>query len=280
MYNKLNQLLHIMKRQFGLIMGISLGIFLFILFFQPFPVENFDFNNRLIFVAGLATIIFIFTVMVRVFAFLQERYKPDQDINLTPVSFMNSFVHFALCSLAFTFYLRYVGSIRISFFIMLKVSVICLAPPVLIILYEQVINLKQLLANLLQEKTILLKQLEKYEENSSGKSVELLSENGTDTIKLLVADVAFIRSADNYVEIVFKEDDVFKKRLIRNTMKGIEQQVKPYGNFIRCHRICIVNAHYVEKLYKSKDHHWVIIKGWDEKIPVSRQHLLKLKETL
>ena len=66
MYNKLNQILYLIKRQFGLIMSISLGIFLFILFFQPFPVDKFDFNNRLIFIAGFATIVFIFTVIVRV----------------------------------------------------------------------------------------------------------------------------------------------------------------------------------------------------------------------
>jgi DNA-binding LytR/AlgR family response regulator len=92
--------------------------------------------------------------------------------------------------------------------------------------------------------------------------------------------VAFIRSADNYVEIVYRESEVSKKKLIRNTLKNIEQQIKIYSNFTRCHRICIINTHFIDRLEKSADNHWIIIKGYDEKIPVSRPYLLKIKELM
>jgi DNA-binding LytR/AlgR family response regulator len=94
-----------------------------------------------------------------------------------------------------------------------------------------------------------------------------------------LGEIALIKSADNYVEIVFLETNNFKKKLLRNTLKHIEQQLKPHSNFIRCHRICIVNTKYIEKLTKNYNNHWIIIKGYDEQIPVSRQYLLKLKES-
>ena len=80
--------------------------------------------------------------------------------------------------------------------------------------------------------------------------------------------------------ILNKEGDNYKKKLIRNTLKNIELQIKQYSNFLRCHRICIVNLHYIEKLVRYNNNHWLSIKGFEEPVPVSRQYLLKIKEAL
>ena len=147
-------------------------------------------------------------------------------------------------------------------------------------LYTAVKELRQQNESLINEKKIIQKQVERYEEDYLNKSVEFISESSSEKLNLLIADIAFIKSADNYVEIVYKEGDNFKKKLLRNTLKNIEQQIKPYSNFIRCHRVCIVNAHYIEKLNRNYGNHWLTIRGYSEPIPVSRQYLLKLKETL
>ena len=97
---------------------------------------------------------------------------------------------------------------------------------------------------------------------------------------LQVSDIAAIRSADNYVEIIYLENDTLKSKLLRNTLKNIEQQLKPYPNFIRSHRTSIVNAQYISKLYRDGNNYSLIINGFNEQIPVSRQYLLKLKESI
>jgi DNA-binding LytR/AlgR family response regulator len=255
-------------------------VFLFVLFFQPFPLDRFDFNNRLIFVAGLGAIVFLFMVIARIILpwLIQDNIQNEQD----PVSpsYMGSFIILVLSSVAFTFYLRYVGFVSISFPIMFKVVLICLAPAVALRVSDVIRELKQQNQSLIIEKKIIQKQIEKYEEDYLIKSVEFVSDNNSESLHLLIADIAFIKSADNYVEIVYKEADLFKKKLIRNTLKNIEQQIKPYSNFIRCHRICIVNSHYIEKLNRDYNNHWLTLKGYPEQIPVSRQYLLKLKESL
>jgi DNA-binding LytR/AlgR family response regulator len=124
------------------------------------------------------------------------------------------------------------------------------------------------------------KQVEKYEEDILNKSIDFPSENNSEKLTLQVSEVALIKSADNYVEIIYKEGNNFKKRLVRNTMKNVELQIKQYSNFLRCHRVCIVNLHYIEKLNRSNHNHWLTIKGFDEPVPVSRQYLLKLKEAV
>ncbi|MCK9618003.1 MAG: LytTR family transcriptional regulator DNA-binding domain-containing protein [Lentimicrobiaceae bacterium] len=280
MSKKLNQLLYLLKEELGLLFSISLGVFLFVLFFQPFPLHGFDFNNSLLFVAGLGAIVFLFMVLVRlVYPWLIQNYNQNRLESILP-SNMGGFMILALNSVAFAFYLHYVGFVSITFYIMFKVALICLAPPVVLWLYDVVKKLKQQNEALVLERKMIQKQIEKYEENYLNKNITFISENSGEKLDLLIADVVFIKSADNYVEIIHKEGDTFKKKLIRNTLKNVEQQIKPYSNFIRCHRICIVNTYYIERLNKNYNNHWLTIKGFDELIPVSRQYLLKLKETL
>ncbi len=269
-----------LKEDIGLLLSICFGVFLFVLFFQPFPISNFDFNDRLLFVAGLAGIVFLFIFLVRIVSpWLIQNFGPGNYESIFP-AYMNSFIMLALNSVAFAFYLHYVGFVSITFYIMFRVVSICLAVPVILQLHDTLKELRQQNESLIQEKKSIQKQVEKYEENYLNKSVSFVSENNTGDLTLLIADLVLIKSADNYVEIIYKEGENFKKKLIRNTLKNIEQQIKSYSNLIRCHRICIVNTHYVEKLNKNYNNHWLAIKGYDEQIPVSRQYLLKLKEAL
>jgi DNA-binding LytR/AlgR family response regulator len=280
MNNRFNKLVQSLNEKLILFLSISFGIFLFILFFQPFPLDRFDFNNRLLFVAGFGAIVFLFMFLVRIaFYRMVQNNTKNGDVTVLP-SYFGGFILLALSSVAFVFYMRYVGFVSISFFVVFKVVLICLIPPVALRLYDNTRDLRQQNESLISEKKILQKQVEKYEEDNLNKSIEFISETESENLTLLIAEVVFIQSADNYVEIVYKEGDNFRKKLIRNTLKNIELQIKQYSNFIRCHRICIVNMHYIEKLNQSYGNHWITIKGYHEKIPVSRQYLLKLKEAL
>lgn len=280
MYKKVDQLIDDLKRELGLLLSISFGVFLFILVYQPFPFVGFDYNNSLLFVAGLGMIIFVIMVLIRITipSFLRKNSQENNILNL-PLYF-NGFIILILSSVAFEFYLRYVGQVSITFFITLKVVLLCLAPTLALRLFDLVSELKLQNESLIVEKKIIQKQIEKYEEDFLSKIIEFVSEYNSENFSLMISEVVFIKSADNYVEIIYKEGENFKKKLIRNTLKNIEFQIKPYSNFLRCHRICIVNLHYIEKLNRDNNNHWLTIKGFDEQVPVSRQYLLKLKEAL
>jgi len=280
MNKNLNQLIFLLKEDVGLLISISLGVFLFILFFQPFPFENLDLNNNLLFVGGLAAIVFLVMVIVRVVSPWLIRKYDRHDYQSIFSSFMGGFIMVVLSAVAFSFYLYFIGDIKITFYIMFKVVLICFAPPVALRLYDLIKRLKHNNESLQKQLKILQKQLSENKKEDLNKTVELVSDNMTENISFPVKNIAFIKSADNYVEIVYKEVGLFKKKLLRNTLKNIEQQLKPYADFIRCHRICIVNKQHIDKLNKNYNNHWLIIKEFDEQIPVSRQYLVKLKEAL
>jgi DNA-binding LytR/AlgR family response regulator len=280
MSKKLDQIINDLKEELSRLLSISFGVFLFVLFFRPFPFTDFDFNNSLLFVGGLGTIIFFIMVLVRItIPDILRRNNPEANEFMFP-SYLSGFIIFLSSSVAFVFYLRYVGLVGITFFITFKVVLICLAPPLALALIDLVNELKQQNEVLIVEKKIMQKQVEKYEEDILNKSIDFPSENNSEKLTLQVSEVALIKSADNYVEIVYKEGDNYKKKLVRNTMKNIEHQIKQYSNFLRCHRVCIVNLHYIEKINRSNHNHWLTIKGFNEPVPVSRQYLLKLKEAV
>lgn len=277
---KLTQFIYSFKEDLKLLLSISFGIFLFILFFQPFELEQFDFNNRLLIVAGLALIIFLFLVLVRFFVHLliqkYEQRNPESGLS----SFLGGFIILSLSSVAIAFYLRYVGHINISFYTMIKIILICLAPPVIVNCYDTIQELKRQNVLYIQEKEKIPGSVEKPNKELITKHIELNSENNAENLNLLISEIVFVKSADNYVEVVYKENDIFRKKLLRNTLKNIEHQLKPHSIFMRCHRICIVNVNYIEKLNRNYGNHWLTLKGYEERIPVSLQYVMKLKEAL
>jgi len=280
MSSKFSQVSQLLNERLKLPIGISFGIFLFILFFQPFPLDRFDFNNRLLFVAGFGAIAFLFMVLIRFLLprIIKNNIKKEDEPELNPL--LEGLLTLILCSVAFTFYLRYVGSVSISFFIVFKISLICLFPPVVLMLSDRIKVLIQQNNLLISERKIIQKQIERYEEDNLNKSISFVSETGNESLTLLIAELVFVQSADNYVEIGYSEDANIRKKLIRNTLKNVEVQLKQYSNFIRCHRSYIVNIRYIEKLQRDFSSHWITVKGYPEKIPVSRQYLQKLREIL
>jgi DNA-binding LytR/AlgR family response regulator len=163
---------------------------------------------------------------------------------------------------------------------MFKIIIICVAPVVALQLHNKNQSLGHQV-HMLQENLIHVRsQHEKYEKEPGAVNIELFSENKTDKIILRSDDLVLVRSADNYAEIIYKENDQFKKKLIRNTLRNIEDMLGYYPGFIRCHRTCIVNKNYVEKLIRNYMGQKIILKGYDAEIPVSRQYQLLVKEAL
>lgn len=280
MSDRLNRVIFMLKEDLGVILSIAFGMFLFILFFEPFAPEKFDRNNMLLFDAGFGVIVYLYIVLVRVgfHSFIQNFEQSNHEANLP--YFFGGFIMIVLSSVTFAFYLRYVGSVNVSFFLMFKVIIICFVPPVILFLNDSRKELYQQNELLIQEKKLLQKEVEKLEDDYLNKSIEFVSENKNDNLTLVIANTVYIKSADNYVEIAYKEDEEYKKKLIRTTLKNIELQIRPYPNFIRCHRSCIVNFHYIEKLDKNYGNHWITLTGFHEQIPVSRQYLLRVKESI
>ena len=264
-----------MKERLGLYGSLSLAVFLFILFFQPFPVEFSDYNNVLIFTAGFGGIVLLLLYICNlIFRGFINRQQNEM------LTYFHGLTLLILSSVAYAFYLRYVGQIRISFPIISKVILICLVPPLFLRVFDLRNQYKQGNTQLSEEIASLKRKITLMEDRDSQKTIEFASGNLTENIKLSQSDIVVIKSADNYVEIIYTENNILKRKLVRNTLNHIEQQLKPFNLFIRCHRSYIVNVDHIGSFTRKINSYWLTIRNLDEQIPVSRQYLLKVKDTL
>ena len=267
----------LIKQDAGLYLGISLGIFLFVLFFQPFHSVKFDMNNWLLFIAGMAACIYFILILVRIlFRWIiadKEQIYDEPYIH----SGFEEFIIWILCSVAVSFYLRYVGSIPITFYIIFKVVLICLIPPLIVRFYDRLKLLKQENDTLLREKEALQQTVHDLETDSLNKSIEFVSDNLNEHLVMQLSDIILVKSADNYVEIIYREGTEVKRSIIRSTLKSVETQLKPYSSFIRCHRTAIVNSTLIQRINTKFGSYSLSLAEYGEDVPVSRQYLYKIK---
>ena len=62
------------------------------------------------------------------------------------------------------------------------------------------------------------------------KQIEILSENKSDSLQLLHHNIVAIKSADNYIQVYYLENNMLKKKLLRNTLRNIELQFIDHKN--------------------------------------------------
>ncbi|MCK4345504.1 MAG: LytTR family transcriptional regulator DNA-binding domain-containing protein [Bacteroidales bacterium] len=266
-----------LKQNLKVIFGISLGMFLFILFFQPIDLMTTDFNNKLLIIAGFGCITLVILGLTLIIApsvlpglFLSGKWNFKRDIVLNTCIWV-------LISVASTFYARYVGQTNITFHSVSIIVLLSLVPVAILIIVNRFEILKIKLQNALNlsekpDKTI--------KEENEPVEIEFESENKSERFSLPLNKIILLRSADNYIEIFWEKESEIIKRLIRKTLINAEYQLKEYKNFIRCHRTCLVNVDYVMKLTGNVQMQKIRLKYIDEEIPVSRQYILKVKEIL
>lgn len=267
-----------LKYNLRLSTGISIGMFLFYLFFQPLDLRNEDFNNRLVIIAGFGFITFFILGLGLIFLpWIFPRFFQTGKWNLIRDVIFNGII-WILISTANTFYARYVGLIEITYHSMFKLLLLGLAPVAILVVVNQNKILKRYLQNALE----LTKMLESDDEDKEHIDEEIIleSENLSESIKLHINDLILVKSANNYIEVFWKAGDSIEKKLLRNTLTKIENQLKPYPDFLRCHRTSLVNGMYIRKLSGVGHALQLQLTYMDESIPVSRQYALSVKEYL
>ena len=103
-----------------------------------------------------------------------------------------------------------------------------------------------------QERSAKLKEL--MNENIGFKSSNLISiRDSRGILQLSVAkeNLLYIESADNYICIWYKKNDILKKQLLHITMKEMSEQLAD-SNIVRCHRSYMINLDLVKVMRREK----------------------------
>ncbi len=91
-------------------------------------------------------------------------------------------------------------------------------------------------------------------------------------ISLKLADVLYFESTDNYVKIIYRDNDKVKHTLIRITLKALVENLSNYPIY-RCHRKYAVNVSNVKLLKKGKKNYFIVLNDSSEtEISVSKTY--------
>ena len=277
---KINQFIHLIKSYFRLYFGIAISIFLFIQFFQPFTANKFEYENKLIFLAGFSVIALIFLIKSQIIFQRALLFKENDNLNNSIHIPLYYFFQISATSLAIVFYIRFVGQVNITFNIVLRVVFICLSLPVAMHLKLKIDAYQIRLKKLLSDTRSMQSKLKQFSDSYSNKHIEIVSDNESDNFRIQVSEIIYAKSADNYVEIGYHDEGIVKKKMVWNTLRNIEQQLSDFNNFIRTHRTSLVNIQYIDKLNKNFSSFWLSLDKTKETIPVSRQYLMAVKDLL
>lgn len=101
--------------------------------------------------------------------------------------------------------------------------------------------------------------------------IRLKGNNRTDDIFLAADSLLYLQAQENYVQVVWQEDQATEQTLLRASLSQLEDQLKEYDIF-RVHRSYLANLKKVQKVSKRSAGLALQFSSAAETVPVSRKY--------
>jgi len=186
----------------------------------------------------------------------------------------NSLILFTIL-VCFFFYTRWMGIMQFSFDMVIKLMLTATLPisGLIIINYNRMLRSNLKIADDLNRK---LKDHKLIQE----KIVHFTSDYQKDSLALKVNSIRVIRSANNYIEVFWRDDNTINKRMVRCSMSNAEDAVNEYRFIFKCHRSYMVNINFIDRFEGTSQGYKLFIENISFPIPVSRNSSARLKELI
>ncbi|GET24802.1 hypothetical protein NT017_11310 [Prolixibacter sp. NT017] len=108
--------------------------------------------------------------------------------------------------------------------------------------------------------------------------IQIESKLKKETLEFYPSQFLYAESDGNYVVFYLQEKNEIKKKIIRNSISQIENQLTSQTRFFRTHRSFIVNLEKVTGKDGNTSGYRITVEGLSTEIPVSRQNVAKFDE--
>ncbi len=255
---------------------VSAFVAFFLLFFQPFGIDNFEhtYKTAIILGYGLVTafsMILVYFVFPKIFKsyFNDEKWTAKREMFvylslILLITVFNFLYGYTVCFECRPFRGGFWNAVYLSVSSTLAVSIF---PTIAVILLVQ----NQLTKKHLEKAEFINRQLlQKLEPaTQSSNSVEFkLSQ--TQKLRIETDDLVCIQADDNYVQVYFLKEHKIQKEMIRYSLKKIESEILNNDVIVRCHKSYIVNLSKIKKISGNAQGYKLHTEELDFEIPVSR----------
>jgi hypothetical protein len=264
-----------LKQNSKIIFFTSVGVFLFLFLFQPFDISALATREKYYLISGMAIITFLsLSLNLLIIPSLLPKAFSSSAWNIKKEIFWDIWILFT--SLAGYFLLNNtLGVMKIGFSLIIKLTLTAVIPLTVLI----IINHNKILRSHLKLADELSKKL-KENKTILDKIVYFNSDYQKDSLAIKVSLLILIRSANNYIEVFWKEAETIKNQMVRCSMFTAEELLKEHKFIFKCHRSYIINVNYIEKIEGNTQGYKLYFENISFSVPVSKNYVIRLQELI
>ena len=264
-----------LKHNTKIIFFISVGVFVFLFLFQPLQIDSLATREKYILVIGLGIVTFLsLSLNLLILPSLFPRVLKGTSWNVKKEIFWDLWILFTV-SVGYFLYYKALGIMEFGFDMIIKLILFAIVPTSVLI----VLNRHRLLRSHLRLANELNQKL-KENKSSPDKLVHFVSDYQKDNLSIKASLILFVRSANNYIEIFWKEDKGIKNQMVRCSLIKAEEVLKDDKFIFKCHRSYMANINHIDKIEGSSQGYRIYFEKVDFPIPVSKNYVIKLKELI
>jgi LytTr DNA-binding domain len=254
------------RRKIFLSLGSGFFVGLFLIYFEPFGINELNSPNKILVLSGYgiitsATMLFLYFVVPKIFPnyFKEENWTVGREIFF----FMLNFTSIALFNIVYSQLILLLPFNTYAILSMVSYTFILgIFPTIGIVLSNYIYHLKQYSTP---------PQPALVSEQTQVSELTLVADNEKDTLKLTTLNLLYIESSDNYSTVIFLKDGQVFKELIRSSLTRLEGQIQ-VQSIVKCHRSFIVNLDKVVKVSGNAQGFKLHLKETDFVVPVARKY--------
>ncbi|MBM3437314.1 MAG: LytTR family transcriptional regulator, partial [Bacteroidetes bacterium] len=235
-----------LKHNAKIIFFISVGVFVFLFLFQPLQIDSLETRDKYLLVIGLGIITFLsLSLNLLILPSLFPRILSGKSWNVKKEILWDLWILFTV-GFGYFLYYKTLGIMQFGFSMIITMLLIAIVPLSVLI----VMNRHRLLRSNLRSAIELSKNL-RLDKASPDKLVHFISDYQKDNLSIKVNLILFIRSANNYIEVFWKEGQAVKSQLVRCSLTKAEEILKQDKFIFKCHRSYLANLNQVDKIEGS-----------------------------
>ncbi len=265
-----------LKYNAKIVVLISLIVLAYLLFFLP--VDPTVFSNKEIFflIFGLTASIFIILSVNLIFlpSFLPKQFDNSR-WNIKKEIIWNTWTLLTITLNYYIFYSKLFGIIIIDVFDFGRIIFLGLitVAGVIVFNHNRLLSINLRNAKLMNRKLMESKLL-------SEKLINFDSDYKKDNLIVKADSIILIKSADNYLEVYYKQKDAVVRQMVRNSLRNIEDLLSDLDFIKKVHRSFIVNIHYIKEIQGNSQGYKLFFQDIDFPALVSPKYLEDFKRMI
>ncbi len=264
-----------LKYNSKVIFFISIGVFAFLWLFQPFDIGILPVKQKYNLMTGFALITFLaLSLYLLIIPSLVPKKFTSASWSVKKEILWNTWILFTIL-VAYFFFTNWLGVMKFNFYTVIKLALTATLPITGLI----IVNYNRMLRSHLKLAGELNNKLREHKLNQE-KIIHFTSDYQKDSLSIKAGSLLLIRSANNYIEVFWKEDNLVKNQMVRCSMTHAEEMVRDFKFIYKCHRSFMVNINYIDRFEGNSQGYRLFFADVGFPIPVSKNSATQLKELI